>query len=666
MRKFLTLLTLCALFGVVGVSAQVRPDSPTDFKGEVLKDGDGNYYVQLTVTAPTNERWGGPELTGTLSLNFYRMDYETGSYRDELFKTVDGVKPGETITIEDKTVSKGFEYMYRVAADCGEGEGYAEYIYGLYVGVKPGVPTLTAEVAEDGMPPVKLTIVTPTMNENGSEIEGKMTVTLKRGAQYQYNDIPVIATFEGVAPGETLTYEDTPEELSKNYTYFATVSTDDGISDEAQRYIFVGHDLPGAPQNVEAKANADGSVTITWMEPTSGPNGGKFTTPVYYDVTRKDGTMIVEKTTELSAVDPCTDLTAQVEMQYIVYAYNDEGSNPSSNRYSGSVVAGPAAKLPFYESFNGEGYYGGPVNIWTTSGYSWYYYNQPDYEYGIAPVNYVAPGEDGTDGVEDGMVYLSFTYYAWGGYEPETYTLTSGSLNFDNTVNPVVSFYYVPMVCGNKFDVLCTVDDVEYVMATYDLNDGADDADEPVYEWKKVYVELGDMAGVKNLTLSFKGYDAETSVDDNASLYLDEVLIDDYPYVAEPVASVSQNTVTLTWADPSTDTQKVDHYAVIVNGEKMADVTETMYAFDGETGVTYEMAVVACYEEYDAPASAAVKATIEGTSSISVTMLGGDETSVEFYGLDGTRLEKPVAGTTIIRRATLKNGDVRTTKLIAR
>lgn len=663
MKKLFTLFLFGIFAGILGAYA-IRPDEPKDFKGTVVKNADGSYSVNLTVTAPTKE------------LNYY-SDPADLEYIDKLTITrscydlnesyvpvteFDDPAPGAVLTFEDKGVQVGYTYYYYANASIEDETSYSATIYGLYIGIKPAKPAITLTIGDDGMPPVGVAVTAPDKTADGSDLTEAMTITVSR--TIGYSGTPVVKTFENVAPGAPIAYDDNDiTELSTTYYYKVQASTPDGISDEVQSSIYVGRDLPGAPSAVTAALNAEGGVVLTWEAPSRGIMGGAFLTPVLYKVTRlTDNKVIAEGIEECTATDPCTDLTAPANLTYSVYAYNADGGNESrAIERSNSVVAGPAAALPFHEGFNGPGYSGGPEQLWSYEGYSWDFSKYNVWSTGLQPYG---------GAYEDGMAYAYFSVYT----DPsKEYPLTSCALDFSNALHPVATFHYSPADCDNLLRIESVIGDEVTELHTQAFSDGFGpdfviDEDDPLSGWVKVYVPLQDLAGYASANIRFVAVGA-ADVDRNASVYIDEIEIDDYPY-AQANADVDNDaaTVSLTWQDPSTASKQAEGYTVYVDGEPVHHTTDLSYTHQGEAGKTYKMYVAAHYGDYvaHAPEAAHLEVTVGTTSGLSAITLGEGESSVEFFNLQGIRVDNPVSGSVLIRRATLTDGSVRNAKVVIR
>lgn len=659
MKKIFTLLMLIAFTGILSASA-LKPEEPSNFTGKAVKNPDASYSVKLSLNAPVKEYSyddNPADLEYIDKITITRSCYDLGE-SNVLVTEFEDPTPGMLYEHEDKNVQKGYTYYYYAVACVDNVNSYQATIYGIYVGIKPKAPSINLSVDEDGMPPVKVNITAPAESTGGDPIAGTMTITVSRTFD---GGTPVVKTFENVAPGNPVEYDDEIETLSKNYVYKVKATTEDGISDEVSKSIYVGRDLPSAPKDIKAEAGTDGSVNITWTAPTDGINQGSFLTPVFYKVTRdNDGKVIVEKSEECHATDPCDDLDAPTSLSYSVYAYNSDGGNQNkATGRSNSIIAGPAAGLPFHEGFAAPGYYGGPEMLWSYPDYTWEFTKYYDYNYGIQP--YKGAYDDG----------MAVAYYYSSADPSEEYPMTSCSINFSSALHPVISFFFHPVDCDNQLRIESVTDGETTVAGTLDINKDFDPSftandEDPTSGWIKAHVALPSLAGKSMSSIKLVAVGA-ADPKRNAHVYIDEIDIDDYPY-AQPEATVDNaaQTVTLTWSDPSTESRQAQGYTVYVDGKAVHETTATSYIYQGETGKTYKMYVATHYDGYTThtPEAAQLGVSIDSTSAITAVTLGEGEASVELYNLQGMRVSNPTAGSILIRRATLTDGTVRNNKII--
>lgn len=506
MKKAILLFLSILFAGLSCIWAQ-NPEEPTEFTATSVSDGQGGYKVVLSAKTPTQFRYSGPDIPADtqVKMAFTRSNSSLGEYNIEI--STQNVAPGTVVTCEDKSVQKGQSYTYYCYAYVDDKDSWGATVYGVYIGIKPATPSITATVGDDGMPPVIITATAPLKTEAGDDLTGTMTMKIvTSGESYSDPDI-VLTTFENVTPGETKTYEFTPEELSRTYSLGVIVETADGISEKGQTSIYVGRDLPSAPANVTAVKNEDGTVTISWVAPTSGLRGGTFLTPLYYDVTRNDGTVIATKTEETSAVDSCEDLDKPTLVSYSVKVYNDDGGDAS--RPSEPIVAGPVATLPFYESFSTpNGYYMKPDNLWEYDNYDWEFTDYT-YYYDIEPVL----------GENDGMAECYFTTYYGDSFERKP--LTTCELSFKDVEEPVLTFYYAPLENAVNTIAVEVIKGEEITpVASFNLGDYDGEM------WNLATVSLQNFAGEDVVKISIVPIGGE-DITKNEYVYIDEIRIED-------------------------------------------------------------------------------------------------------------------------------------------
>lgn len=657
MKKIFTLLLSVLLLSTLTAAARPAQASATV---NLSRAEDGHFFIKGEIIAPTNEDGTtydeGAPLEYIDKIYVTRSCYYAGENGVPVTEFIDP-EPGATLSFEDHEVQKGYEYTYSIFVVVDDVQSWGTYLYTPYVGVKLNMPDLTLSLPEDGMPPVSITIIAPNGTSSGEAYEGTMSLVLSR--REGWGTSTVIKTFENVSAGETVTWEDTPEKLSTSYYYLVKAECEDGGSDEQQRSIFVGRDLPGAPSDVNISLNEDGSVLISWGEPKYGVNSGNFLTPVHYTVTRNDGKVIVEDTTELSVVDPCDDLTGPTNVAYSIYAFNADGGDTSrGTATSGKIVAGPPAGIPFIESFNNGGYYPEPSNIWSYD-YNWSF-SKYDWYSELTGVNGDSSDYDSYEGYAE--CYLSSYGSAF-----ETHELTTPTLDMSGSVNPVLSFYYHPTDGESTLRVYTIQGEDKQLVYEQPVKEGIEDVEKT--PWVQVFVALPHAANHGATALSFVAAGAEDPYD-NCYCTIDEIEIDDYPYVLKPVATVNTDdaTITLEWEDPSTATKTAERYTVSVNDEPVISTTVTTYVHSAEPNTDYKMAVHAHYGSFmaEAPESEHVLTTLGTQSGVENVTLADDAVSVEYYNLQGIRVETPAAGSTIIRRAVKADGSVSTGKVVVR
>lgn len=655
MKKYFALLVTAVS---LNISAAVRPDAPTDFKA-VLHFDEENTYVSLSLQAPTkgSENYEEKELTSITSLTIVRSSTEADEMELPIV-TFENPSPGESLAFDDTNeFTLGCTYTY--TARCkAEGRDSFGATISLFVGVRPAVPEITYTTGEKGEAPIKITIGVPDKDADGNQLASPLTtVILERTGSGSTVTLKKFTSFE---EGGTVNYTDREAASGEEYTYAAFAETAFGKSDAASFHIMIGADTPGAPADLSAVSDGDGGATITWEAPAKGVNSGWIdpaeTRYNIYRITKEGTKELATGLDKTTFIDKATDLDKEIEAAYRVVSCNSLGGNAQTTT-TGAIVIGPAARLPYYESFYGTtGYYGEPVNVWSTSPDTyWEISNSTNWTFYIEGVRAMEAGED------DG--YAS-TYFSSFNSDPKTDDLTSGRLNLGEAAYPVVSFYSVPLTTGCSLELqIVDADGNAATIGKTDLNDGAP-ADGGDYTWKRFIYPIGDLTGNDDIRLRFHACSADNA-SNNTYIFIDEVLVDDYPPVVLPEAEAGNDgTVTFSWADPSTASQKVTSYTLTLNGETLAEPTaETSLAISGEDGKTYTLSVTANYGDIASLPSGECTATAEVAGIYDITV-DPAVLSVEYFNLQGVRIANPAkAGEIVVRRAVCADGSVKTEKL---
>lgn len=157
-----------------------------------------------------------------------------------------------------------------------------------------------------------------------------------------YRNGQLAATLSPAQTAQEMQWTDNaPEEGLTTYRVTAENEAGEGVYREQQ--IFVGTDVPGAPQNVKLTASG-ATCSLSWTTPQEGANGGYFdATSVKYDVLRlPDSVTVAQGTTALSLTD---HVEAYQGYSYVVTAVNDHGRGASAT--SNTVACGEGFAVPF-------------------------------------------------------------------------------------------------------------------------------------------------------------------------------------------------------------------------------------------------------------------------------------------------------------------------------
>ena len=150
-------------------------------------------------------------------------------------------------------------------------------------GADPTAPAAVADFAavagEKGALEVNIAFTAPATAIDGSALVGTQDVTI-------FRDNEAVKTFEGVAAGAELTWQDTDVEDSRSYAYYVQASNESGVGAKSEKVsVWVGQDIPADIENVQITDMLVNGLTMTW-DPTVGVNGGYIdATQVKYSVT---------------------------------------------------------------------------------------------------------------------------------------------------------------------------------------------------------------------------------------------------------------------------------------------------------------------------------------------------------------------------------------------
>lgn len=133
-------------------------------------------------------------------------------------------------------------YYYFAVHAISDADQWALYVDNFVVeagagAMAPAAATnLTATPYDDTLG-ATITFTAPTTTVSGAELAGTMTIDLQR-------DGTVINTFEGVTPGQELTYEDADETLTVgNHTYTVIATNEEGAGEKAEITVFLSQTL---------------------------------------------------------------------------------------------------------------------------------------------------------------------------------------------------------------------------------------------------------------------------------------------------------------------------------------------------------------------------------------------------------------------------------------
>ena len=663
MYKLTVLAAAIALFAPAMLAETLTPGAPTEFF-VTFDYNNGSPVIKGSFKAPTtNYSWSNPQpITEIGKIEVTRGCYEVGE-SDVPIYSVTSPQPGAQFEFTDtEEIEYGHQYTYSVRAYSTDNtSGGSDYVY-VYVGIKPEKPTVTLSAGENGSSPVTIKVTAPTTKDGGAELAAPLT-KLEIKDYVSYGNELVLHTIENPVPGTEYTYVHEAEN-SKSYTYHVYASTAYGTSDYASAQIYVGEDVPGAPENVAATVGKDG-VTVTWTAPTAGKNSGYLdTSSIRYRVSRVIGysseTLLAENLTECAYTDPCEDLTGPTELKYKVTAYNtlrDGGYTTSAE-----VVAGPAISLPFVENFNaGSDYYKEAENLWTKDpeGYSSNWdIERYDYSASVTGVD----GDDDNDNY-DGYAAASYRYSSPGTVD----RFISSSVDFAGAEYPVMTFYTIANATNANHlavDVRC---DGEADVTLVDIAPSSLHAEgNGDNYWTMVTVPMMSLTD-KVANVIFRAYVPEGNEDNSDNIFLDKIRIDNYPAAENVVINSGDNQTVISWDAPSCSTGEASAYKLeLFTADANEEVTTSTpeYTMTTVKGENYQVVITPVYGNVE---GLATEYAFVGGASTGVEGISADAAvAVEYLDMAGMRVAQPADGTPVIKRMVMADGSVKAVKVIYR
>lgn len=239
----------------------------------------------------------------------------------------------------------------------------------------PAAPTgLKVRPGGNGSLSAVATFKTPSKTVGGATLTEITKVELQ-------HDGKVCSTLNDAKPGTEYTLTDILTAKEGDNTYRVVCYNSYGKGLAAEYTVFLGSDVPSAPENVKVTMR-NGAAYISWDPVTTGANGG-YVNPaaITYVVARQDEDITaIYQGSETSCVDNTLPKTgAQTSEYYGVFAYY--GTEVSQGTATPDVITGAAYKMPFEETFGSNS----AGSLWLlgyvpTTTASWSIGTQPSYD----------------------------------------------------------------------------------------------------------------------------------------------------------------------------------------------------------------------------------------------------------------------------------------------
>lgn len=404
--------------------------------------------MDITVIEPTVINWSDPRtIEGWINVG------EDGVY----FFGIHAISPADSF----------FLYVGNVAVEEGPVLGTPGFVTGL-----------NAKGGEQGQLKATVSGTAPAVTVDGKALEDLSYIRIERDGEY-------VAELTGIVPGESFVYTDENGVQGDN-TYSVTAVNGKGDGYVGTVSVYLGHDRPGLPRDVRAVHNGDNSVTVTWSAPSGSETGGWFDPEALtYTVLRaNDEKELATGLRELSFTDPEAPLNGYNQEFYAYYVYAQSPAGYGYGQVSNTVVVGKPYKMPFVETFADGRVINDPWDVTVPEDSDGYWRLKLTGEYPDAV----------SQDPEGGLV--SFIPEESG----DCGTLTSGTIDVTDAVNPVVEFwwYYVP----DSYDVvrlLLSKDGGDFL----EIADARAAAIRDEAGWRKVSTRLGDLEDVSYIQIAF-------------------------------------------------------------------------------------------------------------------------------------------------------------------
>ena len=510
-----------------GAEAQIFPAAAENLTATYDLDADA-ITVEFDAPSKTHARLGDlndVDLPYISKIEIYRQ-FAHNDY--VLVNTIENPEVGSHQKWVDSNLEGTGQYYYKVLCYFNENCDYGQFLDNpVVVGQIPVDVTDLHFETNKGQAPVTIIFTLPSKDTAGVDLREIRSVLIERYNNSNWSWGTIATVTEGLVPGEEFTYVDNNVQTDQTYQYRVSVTGSAGSSYGTSGSVFVGVDNPGAPSNVVATVNPDGTVTVTWDPITSSQNGGWFdaenlTYTVYggtgYSEYSDDAFIVAEGLTECT-VTTTVNIQEETALGFFVKGYTGElaGYSAASNK----VIVGNPSTLPYVETFSKQASYSVTSDhVWTTSS------DQTNSAWTIGSYAYttesVYPQNDGG---------LAYAYYnSYNTIDRNDY-LTSGKITVSSHQILVakLDIYQIPGY-NTKLAFETAYDNGEFA-AEYTF----EYADFTTQGWATYYIPFEVPAGAETLNIRLHAMKVGAS---NISVVVDGLDLFELP---KPVVTTSEN-----------------------------------------------------------------------------------------------------------------------------
>lgn len=397
---------------------------------------------------------------------------------DTSFHGPDAVTLSTLVSVEKDSI-----YNFAFHATSPSNQGYL-FLHKIIVTEGPrysapdSITDYTLTAGAEGDLSAELKFRTPTKDLKGKDVGTLTKVEILRNGK-------LIHTIENPAKGAMLTYKDKSDDIANGFNkYTVVVSNASGAGRVVERDVYIGYDLPRAPQNIKLVDNFDGTALLSWDSPgIKGVNDGYVDeSELTYNVFSVQGESV--STFRTGVTERSLDITdvPQTGEQSLFYFLLKASSSVGESKIGRSpwIIAGSPYTLPFHEGFPGGNIENG---FWTRDKAG---------KNNIEIVNETSSDNDGG--------CLKFLADKCG----ESASISSGKIDLAQANNPNLLFsYYAVLGKDNVIQVEISKDgNAPQVVSTINYKDLEGDEG-----WRIKKVDLNNFKGARFIILTLRGID---------------------------------------------------------------------------------------------------------------------------------------------------------------
>ena len=397
---------------------------------------------------------------------------------DTSFHGPDAVTLSTLVSVEKDSI-----YNFAFHATSPSNQGYL-FLHKITVTEGPrysapdSITDYTLTAGAEGDLSAELKFRTPTKDLKGKDVGTLTKVEILRNGK-------LIHTIENPAKGAMLTYKDKSDDIANGFNkYTVVVSNASGAGRVVERDVYIGYDLPRAPQNIKLVDNFAGTALLSWDSPgIKGVNDGYVDeSELTYNVFSVQGESV--STFRTGVTERSLDITdvPQTGEQSLFYFLLKASSSVGESKIGRSpwIIAGSPYTLPFHEGFPGGNIENG---FWTRDKAG---------KNNIEIVNETSSDNDGG--------CLKFLADKCG----ESASISSGKIDLAQANNPNLLFsYYAVPGKDNVIQVEISKDgNAPQVVSTINYKDLEGDEG-----WRIKKVDLNNFKGARFIILTLRGID---------------------------------------------------------------------------------------------------------------------------------------------------------------